>query len=441
MSEIKKSILVISEGAPPIGDNLVEGGGLRNWGIAKGLVKNGHEVTLAYQDTYLVKDTALSSTLENLNIETWNEKNISNLIPRFSHIIFSYALGQAPLFLQSIREDQILILDCYVPITIEVAARRSVDRLMELSNYTNDLQRWKEVLRRGDYFMYASHAQLHYYLGYLSSINRLNPFNYHDFESRLIELPYGIDKDEAIDAELSREPATLLWYGGFYPWFDIESLVDSLVEVKKRVAGFKFIVAGALNPYNQNPDFKAHYSKSIEALGRLGDSVEMIDWTPYHQRLAIYGRATAIATVNMFGLENELAWRTRLMDFVLAKRPILTNAGDPLGEDLIKRGVAHKVDMKDAASLVKAFEQCQTDVEKHRKYEDAINAYDWKYLTSTLDEAIINGSRLVQPYFERKLTLRVGIKIATGRPIAIAKYIKRNGIRQTKNKIKQKISG
>ena len=45
-------------------------------------------------------------------------------------------------------------------------------------------------------------------------------------------------------------------------------------------------------------------------------------------------------TFNHLGLENKLAWRTRLMDYVLADRPIITNGGDPLGDDLIKRGVA-----------------------------------------------------------------------------------------------------
>jgi len=433
----QKSILVISEGAPPIGDNLVEGGGLRCWGLASGFAKNGLKVTLAYQDVYKVKNVRAEAIPSNISIKTWNEKNIGTLISEHEILVFSYAMGQAPLFIQKIADDHIVVLDCYVPIAIEVAARNSSDMKLEFQNYTHGLKEWKHVARRGDYFLCASEQQFNYYLGYLAAINRINPLTYKDVEERLLIVPYGLHASDVLERKLPVAP-TLLWYGGFYPWFDIETLATTLFEVKKRIPNFKFLVAGAKNPYNKNKDFVSYYHKSVKSLEKLGESVEYIEWLPFADRLETYAKASAIITVNHLGVENRLAWRTRLMDFVTAKRPILTNGGDPLAEDLIRRNIARRVNLGDVETIVKILANPGKFV-NNSDYNDAIADYDWKNVTLCMVSIAATASRLRQPYFEPRVSIRGKVGVLVGYPMRIVRFVRTNGAKSAVSKVKSKL--
>lgn len=433
--------LVITEGPPPLGDTPAEGGALRAWGLAKGLAINGHSVTLAYRSTFKLSDNFKETKIpEGIILKTWDGTNLDKLLEDHRIIVLRYAMGEAEEFTRRLNENHILVSDSYIPISIEVSARNSKEK----DEQTNFL--WLQDIcaiasRRADYFLYASPAQKKYYLGYLAALNKINPITYPMMSGRLFEVPYGVDEDDMPkkykNLSMQKNP-TLLWYGAFYSWFDMESLIGAVKQLKNEMPNFKFLIAGARNPYNQNPALLDHYNKTIKSLEVLGDTVEMIEWTPYHKRFEIYNRASAIITFNHLGLENELAWRTRLMDYLLAYKPIITNGGDPLGDDLIERGIAHMANEK---TIVEVFKKILTNQNSKDVYDEAIRRYSWTNITKELAAELTKPSRLPTVKMIRKAhparRLAQKSKRVAKLPIATIKYAKKHGVTKTVQRIKK----
>lgn len=428
------NILVISEGPPPLGSTAAEGGALRAWGLSKGLVSHGFDVTFAYRSTFKLADDAAKTHIPSgLTVTTWNPPTLRQILEQHSVVVMRYAMGEAKEIIAKLKPDHILVSDSYIPISIEVAARNSNDKY-ENDNFLRLQEGSALATRRADYFLYASPAQKNYYLGYLAGLNKLNPATYSQLEERMFEVPYGIDTSEKKKELLKRKPdsPTLLWYGAFYSWFDMESLIGSLIQLKKKVPGFKLIIAGAKNPYNKDPGILAHYKKTTEALEVLGDTIEYINWHPFDERFEVYAKATAIITWNHLGLENLLAWRTRLMDFVLSDRPIITNGGDPLGEDLITRGIAYRATVED---VDKVFMEIVKHPPVNALFDKAAERYDWHNITKELADSLSSPSNMINAQMKIKnpvikVLLRRVKKVAL-LPLNFYRYTRDNGIRKT----------
>lgn len=428
------NILVVSEGPPPLGGTIAEGGALRAWGLANGLAYHGHKVTFVYRSTFEIADDAdLTNIRHNLTVDTWSIYNLSDLIDAHEVIVMRYAMGEAGIFVDHLKPHHILVSDSYIPISVEVSARNS-EHKDELINYLRLQKSSAHVTHRADYYLYASPEQRLYYLGYLSGLNKLNPVTYDSLAERMFELPYGVFADEkpaSVPHVIAKNPS-LLWYGAFYPWFNMEALVEPMLRIKKHNPDFKLIIAGAKNPYNKEPALLRHYEKTIKSLKPLGDSVEYLPWGPYSDRFKTYSQASAIITFNHPGLENELAWRTRLMDFVLADRPILTNGGDPLGEDLIRRGIAFRIT---ADNLHEVFQSVIAKPPSSQQYTDVMDRYSWFTITEPLANVLKDATRLVETETKLKITFRSHVrhllKDILRLPIRIVKYLKRYGLKRT----------
>lgn len=434
---MKDSVLVISEGPPPLGDTVAEGGALRAWGLAKGLAAHGHKITFAYRSTFKLGKNAERTTIPSgVTICTWDGKSIQYLLDEHKTIIMRYAMGEAALIVARLKDEHILVSDSYVPISVEVSARKSDDPDKQI-NYLR-LQRSSAIaMQRADYILYASQSQLLYYLGYLAGLNKLSPETYEELSGRMFKVPYGIDPDDMPKSDLGTpKPLTLLWYGAFYSWFNIEPLIEPLKKIKQKYPDFKLIIAGAKNPYNKDPGLLAHYNRTIGQLKTLGDTVEYIPWGPYDERFQTYAQGSAIITYNHEGLENLLAWRTRLMDFVLSKRPILTNGGDPLGEDLIRDGIAFRINQE---NIVDIFEKVTANPPENALYQHVINRYSWVAITEMLAEVLSKPTSMTRADNAIKFSITHIIihemntrfpRIMTG-----VRYIRTNGLIKTIQRI------
>lgn len=433
MKKMKHSILVISEGPPPLGSTHVEGGGLRAWGLAKGMASHGFDVTFAYRSTFDLADDATKTVIpDGVSISTWNGKTISELLRLHKIIILRYAMGEAYQIISQLSDDHILVSDNYIPISVEVAARKS-SHPDEQTNYLRLQQSSLRATRRADYILYASESQFDYYIGYLAGINKLNPLTYGELQSRMFRVPYGVDPTEK-KVKTKKPPTnpTLLWYGAFYSWFDMESLIESLIDIKKEIPNFKLVIAGAKNPYNKDPGILAHYDKTMKALAPIKGNIELIPWGAFDERFETYAKGSAIITWNHIALENEYAWRTRLMDFVLAERPIITNGGDPLGEDLIKKGVAFRAS---TATLKDVFIGVLDNPPDKSLYDLAAHDYSWSVITKNLARQLKDASRMTQADMELtgewKADLKRKSKLALKAPYIVARSIIKNGFKET----------
>lgn len=404
-----KRCIIFSYGPVPSPEqNKVEGGGLRCWGLAKGLRAQDKEldITIAYHESYKKDDSPTS--FETINITTWSEGSISDLVLDHDSVIVSYCMGDLSVKVaKAVRANQQLILDCYVPIYVEISARGSKDLENEYMAFRSEIHRWSKVLKRGDLYLCANENQKRYYQGVLSALGRINPATYDD--NLLLIAPYGIYKEKP---KVKTRPITtilkdkkedgykkILWFGAVYPWFDLRTLVDAVRKINESLP-VKLIIVGAKNPFNAHPDFIERHNELIEYVDSNEENKKNIifqDWIEFDNRADWYLDSDLVILINKIGEENELAWRTRLVDYMWADLPILTNGGDPLGEELIDAGAASRLENLSAEGLAMSIsnvldEPKNLDTLKHN-LSKVRKKYYWEEVTSELYLKIMSHTR------------------------------------------------
>lgn len=451
---MSKSCIILSQGPVPTPEHTkVEGGGLRCWGLAKGIVANNPDiaVTVAYYDDY--KKPKFTDRYQGVDITTWTLDNLAELIRKYDTVIVSYCMSELSVrTADSVRPDQQLILDCYVPIYVEVSARNATDLDNEYRNFHHDVGRWGHVLRRGDLFLCASEAQKAYYKGVLSALGRVNPVTYHD--ELIYVVPYGVYREQP---EVTQKPISkrlknkktkkILWFGGIYPWFDMHVLIDAVTALNKDLDAMLMIV-GAKNPFNMHPDFLRKYDELVDYVKTSGASkyVQLEDWIKFEDRADWYLDSDVVVVINQEGPENELAWRTRVVDFAWVNLPIITNGGDPFGEMLLKAeaaarfsGLSKQAMADDLLKLLNNPERLETIKENLSGVRE--NLY-WDVVTADLAQAIVDQVRPADltRYGYDVILPGSGVRGKLTRVMVKARklpgYMRKHGVRTTYNAVR-----
>ena len=408
--ERKKSCLLITYGPVPTSQyQTIEGGGMRVWGLAKGLKANGLDIAVAVNNSFPQE----LSEHEGIRLINWSlDDQFASLINSYDSVVMSYCMGDPSVFVvDNINDGVQLILDAYVPIYVEVSARESEDIDTEYENYMADIGRFNKVLRRGDYFLCANEAQKTFYTGVLSSLGIINPRSYR--QDRILVVPFGIH-NEALKASenpyqklgIKSSDFVVLWFGGLYPWFRVEELLDAMLSLSKNKA-IKFVFVGGKNPFNPNPDFFKQYDKAVafsDKHGLNGSSVFFVDWVDFSQRVNWYVHSDMVISLNQPGEENKYSWRTRVMDYVWGELAILSNGGDPLSEDLITAQAAIRLPELSAKAIESAINDLYTHEQKLTAVKKAIKelkpGYYWDSVTKPVESVIAQGSL---PYVDESI--------------------------------------
>ncbi len=453
-----KRLLIISQGPVPTPEHVhVEGGGLRCWGLARGIRSNSPEmdITVAYHEAYKKPDPTTES--QGIRITTWGPDTIGALARGFDSVLMSYCMGELSVRVsRALRTDQQLILDCYVPIFTEVSARDSADVVREQAEFGREIRYWTEPLARGDLFLCAHREQERYYQGALGALGRINPLTYG--HPMILTVPYGIDREEprATDRPIARlvggaPVKKLLWFGGIYPWFDARGLVDAVAIVNRR-RPTRLVIVGARNPFNTHPDLLARYQELVDYVRRpeFAGLVIMQDWVDFGRRSDWYLDADLLVTINRPGDENALSWRTRLVDFAWAGVPVATNGGDPLGEDLIAAGAAARLPGLEPEAMAQTLGSLLDDGDALRALRERLRAFKqglyWDVVTEPLARAIERGTRARDLLIEIPAGLPGGAA-AEARPGRLSrivrlarkvpKHLRQHGVRATASLMRQ----
>ncbi len=399
-----KSCLVVTYGPVPTPQyQTVEGGGMRAWGLAQGLLENGVDVTVAVNNSFPQE----AHSYGGVSLVNWGlDDQFIELINSFDSVIISYCMGDPSVFVaDNISDDIQLILDVYVPIYVEVSARESEDTEQEYKNYFADLARHNHVLRRGDYFLCASQTQKIFYTGVLSSLGIVNPRSYR--QSRLLILPFGIHNTPAVSSENPYSPLgidrkkdkIILWFGGMYPWFRADEFLKAVARLSLEEMSYKFVIVGGKNPFNPNPDFSRQYELAQEfakSNDLLDKNLFFVDWVDFDERINWYRYADFVISINQPGEENIFSWRTRVMDYVWGEVVTLTNGGDPLSEDLLSKGAAIKLKGLTAEEMVSTIKSLYSKSSALPSAKKALASlkpdYYWATITAQAAKLIREGS-------------------------------------------------
>lgn len=226
-----------------------------------------------------------------------------------------------------------IIVDLYNPLFFEkLSYNESFLRLSEVKNVV------ARIIFSGDFFFCANRRQFDYYLGVLSQLGKINDIKPSD--TPLAIVPTILNKNFK-SAFLSKNK-DFVFFGGFYPWFDLHQTIKFVEKVIAENKNITFIGI-------ENPKVKGIFRESANAIKKtfikeINKQVFIKDWVSVKdipKELSKYRFALNFA-VN--SLEDELSYRTRLLTLLQNNVPILTNGNDEISKAIIRKkaGVEYK---------------------------------------------------------------------------------------------------
>jgi glycosyltransferase involved in cell wall biosynthesis len=197
------------------------------------------------------------------------------------------------------------------------------------------------ALLRGDRFSTCSQAQRLALMGELGVCGRLNRWT--DDSSLVSALPPAAILTEFAPPQPgflrgNRVPEgafVVLWTGGYNTWADAETLFRALESAMERVPRMVFVSTGGAIGGHDEQTFR-HFQQRVEA-SRFRERFVFAGWVETRDVPGFYLEADVAVNCDRQNTEGELGSRTRILEWVAARLPVLTTPVCELARDLTTR--------------------------------------------------------------------------------------------------------
>lgn len=396
--KFRRKILLVSN--EPIGQKMA-GPGIRYMEFAKQLCLD-NDVTLAIPNV-----TDIENIAENVEIVEYELGKAGSLIKaawESDIIIIQGLILELIPELKEICKQKILIVDIYDPFVIEILEtykNKSINN--KVVNHNQNLKIQIEQLELGDYFICANDKQMDMWIGMLTALNKVNPYEY-DMSPKLDRLigqvPFGISNTDPVHTKnlmstkisnLKPDDKILLWGGGIWNWFDPITLIKAVNEISKKRNDIKLFFMGVKHPNPAVPEMEV-CTQAIELTEKLGIRDKYVffnmDWVDYEERQNFLLESFAGLSCHLDNLETRFSFRTRILDYLWAKLPIIATEGDYFAQLIKDRELGIVVKYQDVISLSNAIIKLADDKEFYEKCKENINIvreeYRWKVVMKPL---------------------------------------------------------
>jgi glycosyltransferase involved in cell wall biosynthesis len=356
-------ILIV--GSDAIGKNMA-GPGIRSYEIAKVLSKE-HEVYIAVQNIEDLKPFGPEIILKDDEMLAYYLKKCDILM------VQGFLLEQYPI----LKKAKVpMIVDLYDPFIFEgLQLDKKLPMTERLKRHNFNLKMFADQLIAGDYFITANEEQRDYWIGMLSVYNRINPWTYESDKTlyNLIDVvPFGIPEEEpkhrkrvlkGVYNNIKENDKVILWGGGIWNWFDPVTLVITMDLICKERQDIKLFFMGTKRPDAPDDiaDEASHFRmmernarEFCKVKGILDSFVFFNEWTPFFERENYLIEADIGISLHIKTIEAEFANRTRILDYIWAKLPIITTKGDPLSKLVEEKELGYTIEPQDPEQLKEA---------------------------------------------------------------------------------------
>jgi glycosyltransferase involved in cell wall biosynthesis len=239
-----------------------------------------------------------------------------------------------------------LVVDLYDPLVLEnlhyyqqepLPAQETLHRrTIELTNNLAGI---------GDFFICGNERQRDFWLGLLTANRRINPLTFDQDPSlrRLIDqVGIGLPDREPETRPLLRGlhpliPASariILWGGGIWNWLDPLTLIEAWPRVSACFPEARLVFLGTRHP---NPLVPVHEmarraERRAREIGEKDKTILFFEWLSYRDRESLLAEADIGVTLHPLHVETRYSLRTRVLDYIWARLPILITAGDVTSE-------------------------------------------------------------------------------------------------------------
>lgn len=369
-----------------IGDRLA-GPAIRALAMGRALRHEGHEVRVHSAD-------AASSRLDFV-VEGGLSSVVAAATARWADVVVVQGdvLDARPALG---RGAGVVVCDLYDPFELEGLVR-GVDLPLgaRYSATRRALSVLSGQLARSDLFLCASERQRLFWLGHLDAAGRVNPATYDadpSLSSLLVVVPFGIDDEPPtrdgpglrghVDG-LDDRSRILLWGGGIYDWLDPLPLIEAVAELVADLPELRLVFMGTAHPNPAvRPPAMLRDARRLAAARQVEHAVLFHEgWVPYEQRHNVLLDAEIGVSGHLLHVETLLAYRTRILDYIWAGLPVVTTAGDALGDLVAAEGLGAAVPPGDPTAVAAALRGLLTDPERlagaRRNVEAVAPAMRW----------------------------------------------------------------
>ncbi len=230
-----------------------------------------------------------------------------------------------------------------------------------------------EALRIGHHFVASTDRQLDLWLGVAAGERLLTPDAFDrdpTMRSRFALAPHGVPErlprrsgGPGLHGTLRLDPSTpvVLWTSAIWSWLDAETPIRAAAALRERMPDVRLVFLGADPERVAGASAHARAKALASELGLLGDAVLFHEqWLTYDERTDWLLDAACAVSCHPRHLEARFAFRTRYLDCLWARLPLVVTEGDVLADRIAAQELGKTVPERDPAALAGALEHVLT---------------------------------------------------------------------------------
>jgi glycosyltransferase involved in cell wall biosynthesis len=264
------------------------------------------------------------------------------------------------------------VADLYNPIVVEVleAIKGKSDRSQRILHTTTTAAAIANCAA-ADFLVCASEKQRDLWLGALTAHGLIDLASYRrDPSARsLVEVvPSGMPGSPPRPAPapvlkgvlpgVSERDRVLLWGGGIWNWLDALTPIRAVERLIGAEPPIHLVFPGLGRPTPLSTEEMAAARAAVDYARSRGLEGRRVhfgrDWVPYQERQGYLSEADLGVSAHLDHLEARFSFRTRIVDYLWARLPVVATRGDALAELIERRGLGRVVDPRDDRGFAEA---------------------------------------------------------------------------------------
>lgn len=277
------------------------------------------------------------------------------------------------------RRGSAIILDVYDPIPLEhfeLFKNHSMDE--RRARHGSLMTSLAFNFKMADGFICASEKQRDLWIGFLLAQGLIDPATYAEDQTlrHLIDVvPFGLPEHPPQRTgpgirelfKLDQKDKIILWGGGIWNWFDPLTLIKAMKLLSASNPNVKLVFMGLKHPDPAVPEM-AMARQTVDLARSLGliDKTVFFNfgWVPYEERQNFLLDADIGVSTHFDHLETRFSFRTRMLDYIWSKLPILATEGDSFADMVRRHHLGVVVPYQDEHAIAEAVLAMTTDSNK-----------------------------------------------------------------------------
>ncbi|CAN5801637.1 hypothetical protein BH23CHL2_BH23CHL2_28970 [soil metagenome] len=395
MSSLPRVLLVATD---TIGRQIA-GPGIRYWNLAR-VIAAQQQVTLAVPAvSELEPPPGVSIVAYGEGSRDRQGKRVAGLASEHDVVV-----SQMPPYLYfepDAFEHSHIVIDLYAPWYLEKLEYARIDPERGESLRADDLEILRRLLEIGDFYICASERQRDFWLGSLTAAGRLSTSQLRlnpELRSLIDVVPIGLPEKRPVPNGIGpteqypfidRDDPIILWNGGIWNWLDPVTAIQATHRLIGEGINARLIFMGVRNPNLEvaEMDIVTVARELARELGIEGTHVIFNDWVEADSRQNWLLQASLTLSLHQPTIESRFAFRTRVLDNLWCRVPIVATEGDVLADIVSRDGLGRVVPPGDPQAVADAI-KCLLDRDENRnvrrRIATAAQDYTWEQVAGPL---------------------------------------------------------